>query len=205
MPRSSADRARRLRDVHQGAAGDAFDPALERVGGGLWRLADRPTATRRSARTTPRSRISGTAVGADYRFSPNTMAGFALAGGGTNFSVNKLRHRPLRPVPGRRVRPSHRRPGLCHRRAGLWLAGHHHRPHRDRRRHRSSARRVQRQCVVRPRRRRLSLRHAVDRRRRPHALCRGAVHHLRSAGLCRAGVVGSQHLCAGLRRQERHR
>lgn len=28
-----------------------------------------------------------TAVGADYRFSANTLAGFALAGGGTNFSL----------------------------------------------------------------------------------------------------------------------
>jgi outer membrane autotransporter protein len=33
------------------------------------------------------SDIAGTAVGADYRFSPFTIAGFALAGGGTNFSV----------------------------------------------------------------------------------------------------------------------
>jgi uncharacterized protein with beta-barrel porin domain len=33
------------------------------------------------------SRIAGTAVGADYIFSPRTIAGFALAGGGTNFSV----------------------------------------------------------------------------------------------------------------------
>ncbi|MCC8956343.1 autotransporter domain-containing protein [Bradyrhizobium sp. Pear77] len=33
------------------------------------------------------SSIYGTAVGADYQFSPNTVAGFALAGGGTNFSV----------------------------------------------------------------------------------------------------------------------
>ena len=33
------------------------------------------------------SRIYGTAVGADYRFSPFTLAGFALAGGGTNFSI----------------------------------------------------------------------------------------------------------------------
>ena len=33
------------------------------------------------------SRIYGTAVGADYRFSPYTLAGFALAGGGTNFSI----------------------------------------------------------------------------------------------------------------------
>ncbi|WP_333927198.1 autotransporter outer membrane beta-barrel domain-containing protein [Bradyrhizobium sp. CCBAU 11361] len=36
------------------------------------------------------SRIFGTAVGADYLFSPNTLAGFALAGGGTSFSVNNL-------------------------------------------------------------------------------------------------------------------
>ena len=33
------------------------------------------------------SRVYGTAVGADYRFSPYTIAGFSLAGGGTNFSV----------------------------------------------------------------------------------------------------------------------
>ena len=37
---------------------------------------------------TATSRLAGTAVGADYRFSPNTIAGFALAGGGTSFSVN---------------------------------------------------------------------------------------------------------------------
>ena len=33
------------------------------------------------------SRIYGTTVGADYRFSPFTIGGFALTGGGTNFSV----------------------------------------------------------------------------------------------------------------------
>jgi uncharacterized protein with beta-barrel porin domain len=37
-----------------------------------------------------RSSIGGIAVGADYRFSPYTIAGFALAGGATNFSVNGL-------------------------------------------------------------------------------------------------------------------
>lgn len=37
-----------------------------------------------------RSSMYGTAVGADYRLLPNTLAGFALAGGGTNFSVNGL-------------------------------------------------------------------------------------------------------------------
>jgi autotransporter-associated beta strand protein len=34
-----------------------------------------------------RSSLGGVAVGADYRFSPYTLAGFALAGGGTSFSV----------------------------------------------------------------------------------------------------------------------
>ncbi|KRR22997.1 hypothetical protein CQ14_01620 [Bradyrhizobium lablabi] len=34
------------------------------------------------------ARVFGFAVGADYRFSPDTLAGFALAGGGTNFSVS---------------------------------------------------------------------------------------------------------------------
>ncbi|MDP3076045.1 autotransporter domain-containing protein [Bradyrhizobium sp.] len=34
------------------------------------------------------SRLFGVAAGADYRFSPNTVAGFALAGGGTSFGVN---------------------------------------------------------------------------------------------------------------------
>jgi uncharacterized protein with beta-barrel porin domain len=33
------------------------------------------------------SRIAGGAVGADYIFSPDTIAGFALAGGGTSYSV----------------------------------------------------------------------------------------------------------------------
>jgi uncharacterized protein with beta-barrel porin domain len=33
------------------------------------------------------SNIAGTAVGADYLLSPNTLLGFAMAGGGTNFSV----------------------------------------------------------------------------------------------------------------------
>lgn len=36
------------------------------------------------------SSVYGTAVGLDYRFSPSTVAGFALAGGGTGFNVNGL-------------------------------------------------------------------------------------------------------------------
>jgi uncharacterized protein with beta-barrel porin domain len=36
---------------------------------------------------TTTSRLGAVAVGADYRFSPYTIAAFALAGGGTNFSV----------------------------------------------------------------------------------------------------------------------
>lgn len=37
--------------------------------------------------STAASRIYGTAVGADYRLSPDTLVGFALAGGGTSFNI----------------------------------------------------------------------------------------------------------------------
>ncbi|MBB4373991.1 uncharacterized protein with beta-barrel porin domain [Bradyrhizobium sp. cir1] len=39
---------------------------------------------------TTSSSVYGTAVGLDYRFSPSTIAGVALAGGGTGFNVNGL-------------------------------------------------------------------------------------------------------------------
>jgi uncharacterized protein with beta-barrel porin domain len=57
---------------------------------------------------TSTSRIFGMAAGADYFFSPNTVAGFALAGGGTKLQRGERRQRPLRPVPGRRLRAQHR-------------------------------------------------------------------------------------------------
>src|SRR6202011_4981984 len=36
------------------------------------------------------NRIFGTVVGADYSLSPQTMAGFAMAGGGTYFNVSNF-------------------------------------------------------------------------------------------------------------------
>ncbi len=74
-------------------------------------------------------RAFGLAAGADYRISPSTLVGFALSGGGTNFSVAWYRLRTIGPVPGRRLRAPQCWPGLCHRRRGLWLAGRHHRSH----------------------------------------------------------------------------
>ena len=73
------------------------------------------------------------------------------------FRRQRAGQRTLRPVPGRRVPASHRRAGLYFGGAGLRLAGHHHRPHRHHRRRRSAAGKVQRQRLLRPRRRRLSL------------------------------------------------
>jgi autotransporter-associated beta strand protein len=65
----------------------AFEPRWNvwAAGFGGSQTTDGNTATGSNTAT---SRIYGTAVGADYRFSPNTIAGFALAGGGSNFSVN---------------------------------------------------------------------------------------------------------------------
>ena len=147
---------------------------------------------------TATSSVYGTAVGADYRISPFTVAGFALAGGGTNFQCRGQRLRAFRPVPGRRVHPSHGWAGLHLGRTRLWLAGHHHQSHRDRGRPRSTARAVQRQCVLGTSRRRLSFCHAVDGRHRHHALRRRAVHDLRSAGLCRAGHRRLECFCTRL-------
>jgi hypothetical protein len=148
------------------------------------------------------SSIAGTAVGADYRFSPNTIAGFALAGGGTSFSVagSGSGHSDLFQAGAfirHTVGPA--------RRSGLWLAGHHHQSHGERGRHRSTARGIQCQCVLGPSRRRLPFCHTMGRRDRPHALCRRTVHDLRSAGLCRAGDRRLQCIRAGLQRQGRHR
>jgi uncharacterized protein with beta-barrel porin domain len=74
---------------------------------------------------TATSRIFGTAVGADYRFSPFTVAGFALAGGGTSFSIaNGLGSGA--PICSRPARSCATRSGLYPRGTRLWLAGHHH-------------------------------------------------------------------------------
>jgi autotransporter-associated beta strand protein len=64
-----------------------FDPrwSVWAAGFGGSQTTDGNTATGSNATT---SRLAGAAVGADYLFSPYTIAGFALAGGGTSFSVN---------------------------------------------------------------------------------------------------------------------
>ena len=136
------------------------------------------------------SRMSGTAVGADYLFSPNTLAGFALAGGGTSFCVNGLgTGRSDLFQAGAYVRHTNGPAYITAALAYGWQDITTNRTVTHRRR-RSAARRVQRQCVFGPSRRRLSLRRAVDRRRRHHALCGRAVHDLRSAGLCGDGRLG---------------
>jgi hypothetical protein len=56
------------------------------VGGRPWRLAGTDGNTTLGSNNTS-SRIAGGVVSADYRFSPFTLAGFAVAGGGTNFSI----------------------------------------------------------------------------------------------------------------------
>jgi uncharacterized protein with beta-barrel porin domain len=78
--------------IYRKAPPPAADPYLQRwsvwtAGYGGSQTTDGNTAL---GSNNTRSSIGGVAVGADYRFSPSTIAGFALAGGGTNFSVNGL-------------------------------------------------------------------------------------------------------------------
>ena len=69
------------------------------------------------------ARAYGVVGGADYKVTPNTLLGFALAGGGTNYSLaNAHGPRLVGSVPGRRLRPAQFRPGLSLGGAGLWLA-----------------------------------------------------------------------------------
>jgi autotransporter-associated beta strand protein len=69
------------------ARNDLFDPRWSvwgtAFGGG--RTTDGNAALGSNSAT---ARVFGFATGADYRISPATLLGFALAGGGTNFSVN---------------------------------------------------------------------------------------------------------------------
>ena len=127
---------------------------------------------------TATSRIFGAAVGADYRFSPDTVAGFALAGGGTNFNVaNGGAGRSDLFQAGAFVRHNAGPAYLSAALAYGWqdvttdrtvtIAGI------DRLRAT-----LQRQRLFGTPRGRLSFSGAMDRRPRPYALCRRAVHQL---------------------------
>jgi hypothetical protein len=58
------------------------------------------------------------------------------------YMANWQRLGKVGPVAGRRLCQAHGGQCLHHRRARLWLAGHHHQSHRDHRRLRPTARRV---------------------------------------------------------------
>ena len=152
---------------------------------------------------TATSSIYGTAVGADYRFSPFTLAGFALAGGGTNFSIAN---------------------GLGGGRSDLFQAGAFVR-HNVGPAYISAALAYGWQDITTDRTVTIAgvdqlrakfnanawsgrveggYRFVTPWRLRPDALCGRTVHHLRAAGLCRDGGHRRQHVCAGLCRQERH-
>ena len=113
-------------------------PALERVGAGFGGSQTTDGNAHLGSNNTTSS-IYGIAVGADYRVSPDTLAGFALAGGGTSFaSQGPATAAPTcsRPAPSFAITSV---PAYIIGCAGLWLAGHHDQPHRHGRRHRSAA------------------------------------------------------------------
>ena len=91
---------------------------------------------------TSSSNIYGVAVGADYRFSRDTVAGFALAGGGTNYSVVNGGTGTFGYVPARRVRASQYRRDVSDGIRRLRLAGCEDGSLCDRRGRRSSPRRT---------------------------------------------------------------
>ena len=151
---------------------------------------------------TATSRIGGVAIGADYWLSPQTIAGFALAGGGTNFSVaNGGSGRSDLFQAGAFVR---------HNVGSAYITGALAYGWQDVTTDRTVTvagpellrAQLQRQCVLWPHRRRQSLSDAVDGRHRPHALRRRTGDEFRSAGLCRERRFRRPHLRADLRRKE---
>jgi autotransporter-associated beta strand protein len=86
-------RSKSERDAYAAISGKALPPAADLFNPrwSVWAAGFAGSQTTDGNATlgsnTATSRVFGTAVGADYRFSPYTMAGFALAGGGTNFSI----------------------------------------------------------------------------------------------------------------------
>ena len=154
---------------------------------------------------TSTSRIFGMAAGADYFFSPNTVAGFALAGGGTSFSVaNGGSGRSDLFQAGAFVRHTAGQAYVTGALAYGWqdvttdrtvtIAGI------DRLRAQFNANAFSGRTEGR-----LPLRHAMDGRRRHHALRRRAVHHLRLARLRRTSRLRRQYVCTRLCVNERDR
>jgi autotransporter-associated beta strand protein len=111
----------------------ALRAALERVGGRFWRLAD--DGWQRGAGIEQHHQ--------QHRRHRGRRRLFVVAEHASRLCFGRRRHEllgrgwrlgPLRPVPGRRLCPPYQRRSVHYRRAGLWLAGHHHRSHRDHRR-----------------------------------------------------------------------
>ena len=147
------------------------------------------------------ARAFGFAAGADYRISPATMAGFALAGGGTNFSVNSSGSgRSDMFQAGAFVRHT---VGEAYVTGALAYGGQE--VTTDRTVTVAGATICGRSSIPTPGRDGSRAAIAMRRLDGHHALCGRAVHHLRSAGLCRAGDGGHRSICAELQRQERHR
>ena len=65
----------------------ALRAALERVGRRLTAATTAPAATRLVGSHDLTARTAGLPAGLDYRLTPDTVAGFALAGGGTNWGL----------------------------------------------------------------------------------------------------------------------
>ncbi len=85
-PRTNSEREAYAAVYRKASIRDAYDPrwSVWAAGYGGSQVTDGNAAL---GSNNARSSIGGVAVGADYRFSPNTLAGFAVSGGGTGFSV----------------------------------------------------------------------------------------------------------------------
>ena len=85
--RNASDAFAKIPTKAIGARNDLFDPRWS-VWGSAFGGSSTTDGNAAVGSNSATARIFGFAAGADYRISPATLAGFALAGGGTNFAVN---------------------------------------------------------------------------------------------------------------------
>ncbi len=84
---SASDAFARIPTKAEAARNDLFDPRWS-VWGSAFGGSSTTDGNAAVGSNSATARVFGFAAGADYRISPATLLGFALAGGGTNFSVN---------------------------------------------------------------------------------------------------------------------
>ncbi len=177
------------RSVQSAAEATNFD---QRWSAGARPMAAPATPGRRSGRRLQQltTQTYGYAAGMDYHYAPYGVAGFALAGGGTSWGLQRARHRLQPGLPVRRLRHRVVRPRLSCRRAVVHQQLVYDQSHRARR---PAAGELRWAELRRPVRGRVSLRRAAN--ARGDALWRRAIQDFQTPSYSEADPPAAASVC----------